>query len=215
MAPPSKPQFAKSFLLLILLCGIIGGVFWGIIALLKSLPESLTTAVVTGGFALFVSTLTVVLARRNERRKELDCLYRDKKIEVYDEFLKRMFGIFQGESSGTASQSDLVTFMREHHRKLILWSGPKALHEFAEWMTQCRTDAAAAHTLIQMETFFLALREDLGHDNRGLVKGDLISLLLRNHKLFMIEYLRNPAVSLNDIAAIEKQLESGTPGSEN
>jgi hypothetical protein len=208
MQRSSKSSFGKAALALLLLLAVIVAVDWGIMALLRALPDGLTGAVVTGGLAIFASTLTVVLARHHERQKELDSLYRDKKIEIYDEFLKRMFALFTCDSSSEASNEDLVSFMREHHRKLVLWSGPKALHEFARWMTQCRTDAASARTLVQMEDFFLALREDLGHENKGLERGDLISLMLRNHQLFMSEYARNPDVSLHDIAELEKKMEA-------
>lgn len=206
MKSSSPTSIGKAVVAFAFLGGLVLVFGWGFVSLLRLLPAGLTTAVVTGGLAVFASTLTVVLAKHHDRRKELDSLYRDKKIEIYDDFLRRMFILFTGDEDGKREDQDFVAFLREHHRKLILWSGPKALHEFSRWMTQCKTDSSSAKTLLQMEDFFLALRQDLGHDNKGIERGDLIALMLRNHQLFLSEVAKNPNVSMNDIATLEKKL---------
>ncbi len=76
-----------------------------------------------------------MIGRYYERRKELDALYRDKKTEIYDEFLKEFFGLFfsAGEAKSETTEKDLVPFLREFTRKLVLWSGPEVIEAFVAW----------------------------------------------------------------------------------
>ena len=56
--------------------------------------EELAAALVAGVVTILVATATVMIGRYYERKKELDALYRDKKTEIYDEFLKELFDLF-------------------------------------------------------------------------------------------------------------------------
>lgn len=60
--------------------------------------------------------------------------------------------------------------------------------------------------MIKMMAFFLALREDLGHSNRGIKHNHMARFLLRNPDLFMEQYRKNPNVTFEEIAAIEEKM---------
>ena len=60
--------------------------------------------------------------------------------------------------------------------------------------------------MIKMVDFFLALREDLGHSNKGIDHSHMVRFLLQNSDLFMEEYRKNPSVTFEEIAAREQQL---------
>lgn len=59
---------------------------------------------------VFVSTLTVVVGRYFERKREFDALYRDKKVEIYDEFLQKSFALLHGTSASQAQSDPLLAF---------------------------------------------------------------------------------------------------------
>jgi hypothetical protein len=60
--------------------------------------------------------------------------------------------------------------------------------------------------MIKMMDFFLALRKDLGHSNRGIKQDHLVRFMLRNSDLFMKMYAENPEVTFAEIAQIEERL---------
>ena len=82
---------------LAILLALAGGAGWLIYAFfryLSAVPKELAAALVAAGATVLVATFTVMLGRYFERKKELDALYRDKKIEIYDEFLKEFFNLY-------------------------------------------------------------------------------------------------------------------------
>ena len=135
-------EITKKFALLIFALAIVAFVVWflhwfisGFSDYLTAVPKELGAALIAGIAAVAVSTLTVMVGRYFERKKELDALYRDKKMEIYDEFLKKFFDLFfsNSESNPTTKTDDLVPFLREFIRKLILWSGPEPIAAFLAW----------------------------------------------------------------------------------
>ena len=180
---------------------VCGGLIWLGIWAISQVPSTLTTAVVTGGIAILGSTLAVVIGKNYERKREIEAAFRQRKIEVYDEFFERLFGLFHQ----TGEQEDLVAYMREHQRRLILWSGDKAIHEYANMMRAFRGGAETARGMLALEKYFLAVREDLGHSNAGVKRGDLISFIMTNGDLLMQFYDENPETAFQRLVELERQ----------
>ena len=172
---------------------------------LSSIPKELAAALVAGTVTVFVATLTIVVGKYFERRKELDALYRDKKTEIYDEFFKKFFKIFH--SGGKDGRDDLVEYLREFSRKTLLWSSPEVVEKFMAWNTLAATGKVDAKMIFSIEDFLLAIRRDLRHSNRGFRKGFFARMILKNGDLFLQMVAKNPNVSLDDLIAIEKELD--------
>lgn len=64
--------------------------------------------------------------------------------------------------------------------------------------------------MIKMMDFFLALRKDLGHSNRGIKHDHLVRFMLRNSDLFMKMYANNPEVTFEEITQIEERLKKSS-----
>jgi hypothetical protein len=173
----------------------------------SAVPKELGAALVAAAATVLVATLTVVLGRYYERKKERDALYRDKKTEIYDEFLKEFFPVLYGETRD--SQADLVAFLREFTRKLILWSGPEVIEAFAAWKDHLAKGKPDAQSIFLTEAFLLAIRKDLRHLNAGIRKGFFARLFLKEGALFLEIAKRNPHVTLEELAEIERRLHAG------
>jgi hypothetical protein len=179
--------------------------FFGYISVI---PKEIAAALIAGTATVLVATLTVVVAKYFERKRELDALHREKKTEIYDEFLKGFFDTyFSGaEDSPTQSPEDLVRFMREFMRKLLLWSGPEPIAAFVRWKDHLSKGKPDAQSLFLTEQFILAIRKDLRHSNEGIAKGFFAKLVLKNSELFLAMAEKNPNISFDDLAEIEKKL---------
>lgn len=190
---------------------ILGGVGWLIFWLLQTLLQSLASAdanviaaVVAGSATVLASTLAVVLSRYFQAKKERESAHRDRKIELYDEFMAKLFELFL-EDNPEESQEDLIPFLREIQRKLILWSGPETIKTYAIWHKQLTTSVPTAQHLIKLIDFFFALRKDLGHSNKGLEHRHMVRFLLRNSEKFMREYEKDPNVTFQQLAELEEK----------
>lgn len=199
---------------LLLGLAFLGGATWAIVSTVRAfagyvsaIPKELGAPIIAGVATVLVATLTVVIGKYFERKKELDALYREKKTEVYDEFLKKFFEVFFSGGAST-DENDLVPFLREFSRKLVLWSGPEVIEAFVAWKDHLAKGSADAKSIFLTEAFLLALRTDLRHSNKGIRRGLFARMFLKNSELFLLLSTKNPNMKLEDLAALEKLLAS-------
>ena len=202
-----------------LLIAVVGGAGWLIYQFfqyISAVPKELGAALVAAPTTIIVATATVMIGRYYERRKELDALYRDKKTEIYDEFLNEFFGLFfdAGEVRAESTEKDLVSFLREFTRKLILWSGPEVIEAFVAWKDHLGKGTPDAQSIFLTEAFLRAIRNDLRHSNSGLRRGFFAKLFLKEGNLFLALAAKNPNVTLAALAEIEKVKASKETASE-
>jgi hypothetical protein len=194
---------------LTILAAALGGVGWAIYAFFQyitAVPKELSAALITAAATVLVATSTVMIGRYFERKKELDALYRDKKTEIYDEFLKEFFTIFfnAGEEGSGEAEKNLVPFLRDFTRKLVLWSGPNVIEAFVAWKDHLAKGAPDAQSIFLTEALLRSIREDLRHSNRNLRRGFFARIFLREGALFLAMADKDPNVTLDALSAMEK-----------
>jgi hypothetical protein len=62
---------------------------------LKELNSDLSIALVAGAATILAATITVMLGRHYERKRDIEAHFRTERIKIYDDFLKELFKIFQ------------------------------------------------------------------------------------------------------------------------
>ena len=198
----------KSYL--ILGFALIGGSGYGayklivtIWAQLLSLDKQLSVALLTAFTTVIVATLTVMLGRYLERKKESESHFRASKIQMYDEFLAAYFKLFAGEND---TDIDLVSFLREWQRKMIVWGGAPVLVAYIAWTQHLRKGKLDAQTLFLMDEFFRAMRKDIGLSNSGLEKGVFSHFILRHSEFFLRMAKQNPSITLSELSEKEKEV---------
>lgn len=196
---------------LALLIGFVWGAYWLLSQIwgqFKSLDSKVALAAITAFTTVTISTLTVVLGKYYERKKDIEAHYREKKTEIYDEFLKEFFKVFysEHEKEDETEQKSLVDFLREWQRKMVLWGGQDVLVKYIKWVTHLKKGNPDADSIFLMEDFFREIRKDLGHKNNKLEKGTFAHLILQNAELFLQMAKSNPKVTLADLAEAEKAL---------
>jgi hypothetical protein len=192
---------------------LIAAVGWGTYEIVTvafhaftSLDTKVAVTILAGSMTVLASTVTIVVSRHYQVKQEQEIAHRDKKIELYDSFLKKLFEMFFEHNGGDPHDEDLVPFLRENQRKILLWSGPKAIKAYASWHREISKPPPRATQVIKTIDLFFALREDLGHSNKGVDHSELVRFILRNSDLFMQEYRKNPNVTMAEIAILEKRL---------
>lgn len=197
----------RSALSILVALAVVGGSIWllyaGIRAVwveLVAVNPQLAVAVVAAATTLIASTATVMLGRYYERKKEVEAHFRAEKIKIYDEFLDELFKVFH--SAGDSSD-DMVKFLREWQRKLVLWGGSNVLGAYFKWMNRLKS-VPDAQTVFLMDEFFRALRADIGQNSNGLARGAFAHLVLRHGEFFMQEAKKNPNITLEELSKLEK-----------
>lgn len=186
------------------------GVYWLVIEIwsqIKLLDPEVSVGIFTAATTIIVATLTVVVGKQIERKKDIEAHYREKKTEIYDEFLCEFFKFFNlNDEEDVSENSDIVVFLREWQRKMILWGGQSVVLKYIAWMAHLKNGDPDAKTVFLMEDFFLEIRRDLGHKNNRLAKGTFAHLILKNPDLFMAMAKDNPNITLEEVGKAEARL---------
>ena len=185
----------------------LAGIWGAFVGLDKQVAVSVLTACTT----IFVATLTVMLGRHLERKREIESHFRNQKIEMYDNMLQELFKVFTANSDENDDSSDdnsdkLVEFLIEWQRKMVLWGGAPVLSAYLKWKQHLSKAKPDAKSFFLMDEFFRAMRKDIGLGNSGLAKGAFAHLILKNGELFLQEAKKNPNITLEELAEIERRL---------
>lgn len=171
-----------------------------------TLQPVVSASLVAGVATILGATTTVMVGRYFERKRELEALYREKKMPIYAGFLKEIFSQFQNGEREDASgpESDMVKVLREWQLQLVLWGGPGVVNAYLNWKDELQR-GATARSVFATDRLILAIRAELGNENSGLSKGLFAQMILRHSNLFLKMAKENPGVLLSDVAEEEKR----------
>lgn len=202
----------RNIIFAVLGIGLISLLGWSIFWVIRTvwrqflqLDATLAVGIITASTTVLVATLTVVLGRYFERKKEVAAHFRASKIEMYDAFLKEFFTVF-GPGSDDPTAINLTPFLREWQRKMIVWGGSRVLTAYIKWKDHLVRGTPDATTLFLMEDFFREIRRDIGLSNSGLRKGLFFHFILKSPELFLAMARQNPGVTFEELVAREKEL---------
>lgn len=208
--------FKKTFALLFGLA-VLGGVLYASYWLLKSaarfiksLDASVSGDVITMSGAIMVAAISVVLGQYLKSSYEIRADLRERKIEVYDEFLRELFNRLTSNSDkdddGEEVDEELVKFLQNWQRKMVLRGGDKVLLSYIDWKQ--KLSGADADSVFSTDDLIKSIRKDIGHSNKGLGLGFFTHFWLRHSTLFLAAAKNNPKITLAELAELEAQLES-------
>src|SRR6185312_6274326 len=153
------PPRRKLLLSVLLIVGFGIGMVWLAVAIVRSgwhaavANPTIAIAAISAIATVFTATVTVMLGRYFERKKEIEAHFRADKIKIYDAFLSEFFSTFQSAGEGK-EDTDLVDFFREWQRKVVLWGGSEVLRAYIKWMAHLKNGKPDAQTVFLMDEFF-------------------------------------------------------------
>jgi hypothetical protein len=157
-------------------CGlllILVRIFARLAALNPNVSAALITALAAGA--------TVLYTQAANRRKDIAEAHRPAKAAVYRRFMDLASEILTAQNSRDGNpgfRGDLKKDFVEMTSELIIWGSPDVLRKFAAWRLAANVGGPAV--LLATDDFMQAMRQDLGNSNRGLRRGDVLKLYLRD-----------------------------------
>jgi hypothetical protein len=176
----------------------------GIWSALVDVNPTLAVGVIAATSTVMGATITVMLGRYLERKRDIEAHFRTTKISIYDEFLAELFKLFHSDSA--TRTEELTEFLRGWQRKVILYGGPGVLISYFKWLNHLKSRNPDVATIFLMDEFFRALRTDIGQSSRGLQRGAFANMILRHADLFLEQAAKNPSITLAELAKMEKGL---------
>ena len=154
----------------------------GIGDFLSNINPNVAASLIAAAVALFGYAYN----QRRAQLRELADAHRPEKMEVYNHFLFIVrFLQYSVTGEGVPKKRtekenrDLLMHFREFTRGLIEWGSPMVIKQWMEFR-RLVTPKGSRELLFAMDDMLRAIRRDLGLSNRGLARGDLVRLLLKD-----------------------------------
>lgn len=182
----------KNILNSILGLGLIGAIIYGTFKTLVwiyneilSVDPRVSAALITGLIAIIGTTLSITIPRHFEKKKEIEQHLRERKSETYKELVELLFRILMGSKMGeTLSEKEIIKRMSKITENLILWGSEDVIMSYKAYRTyfldRKSGDTFTLESIDIMEGLMLSIRKDMGHKNKNLQQGDILSLFIND-----------------------------------
>jgi hypothetical protein len=171
--------------MLLVLVGLIVGGAWGAWKVITIPSPQVAATIVAGVVTVLVSVFSVLWSKRVERQREIEQEQRQQKIPVYEEFIAFLFRILLADKLGEqkVTEQEMMKFVSGFAQKIMIWGSDDVLHRYAVFRRM--GSATGLETVVAVESLLFAIRADVGHRNKNLKTGDLLSIFVNDIESFL------------------------------
>lgn len=168
---------------IVLIClGFIGLIGWGFTAVILNGEVSSIATLVGAVLVAMASIITILVTKSKDRQlkyMEMQNKYKEKVYtEIINTFATETIKIKDPDERGRyLSSQEFMSKFYSINEKLILWASPKVIRAYGR-IRQKQTDPL--HTLLVFEDIYLAMREDVGIDNKELKPTNVMSIFIND-----------------------------------
>ena len=177
---------------------------WAVTDVLPNLNPNVSAALVVG----IIATGTTLWAKRVENRHAIETQFREEKLKLFVQF-RDHFDRLSGPTPPSSNQT--VKFLKGMKTKVLFWSNPKLVNQFASLMSgfgSMETVGDLVDAGRKLGECYLAMRKDLGLSNRGLSAETLgINMMMRHPDLALKMAKEKPGTTIDEMVRMEKELE--------
>src|SRR6185437_4330736 len=188
MANPTnkKPSAGENIGFLVMFFFIAGGLWLAIKEFVLVSPQ-VAAATVAGTATVLVSVFSVLWSKRVERQKEIEQEQRRQKIPVYEDFIKFIFRLLMAEKLGEPKLTDqeMTRTVNDFAQTIMVWGSDDVLRKYA--LFRRSGPAGGAEMAAAVESLLYAIRADIGHENKNLKTGELLSVFINDTEGFLAE----------------------------
>lgn len=182
-----------SILLLILFLGAFGFALYYIlkhfIELFATLNKEIAAGIIAASGTVLVSVISVIAGKQLEKKREIENQHRTQKIEIYEYFMEKWFELLLKHKKSQVNQKmakafndESKKFFEKFSRELILWGNHNVIKQYGILKNSGTDydpqDPDKTPILLVFEKVLFAIRKDIGHSNKNLKPGDLITLFV-------------------------------------
>ncbi|WP_350343973.1 hypothetical protein PRVXT_000338 [Proteinivorax tanatarense] len=151
----------------------------------KGLQKEVAAAIVAAVATILVSVFSIVIAKLFERKRAIEQELREKKIPMYEEFIKFWFKVLMSEKTEAKqlSEKNMVVFFSEFTEKLMVWGSDEVVKKWSNYRRLYVSDklkSDSVNAMFEFERLLMAIRKDMGHKNKDIKKGELLGLFIND-----------------------------------
>lgn len=179
--------------------GLIALVSWGLfkvviyfIELFSELSNAVAASIIAAIGTVLISVISVITTKYFDKKREIRKEHREKKIPVYEELISFMLKVILSKNIGKKppNEHEITIFLMKFTEKIIIWGSDDVLKSYQFFReelikTQQSSDKTSlTNVIFNFENLILEIRKDLGHKNKDIDKGDILSLFVNDIKAY-------------------------------
>ncbi|PKF76463.1 hypothetical protein CW749_26900 [Vibrio sp. vnigr-6D03] len=123
-----------------------------------------------------------LILQRHVREREIEEAHRQKKVEIYNDFLKLVSAFMQGTNASNKkkmpNQQKILDEFEKFQNGILLWGGPKVIQAFLDYRKNSGEEQDSLTIFRHVDALYKSLREDIGLSNSGLENLELVQMYL-------------------------------------
>ena len=148
-----------------------------------------TSKIVTGGsITILVAIVSSAFTKYYEQKNAIQADLRERKTPIYESFIKfTLDTMFSATKNPQGIEEKAFDFFAEFTPSLALWGTDevvKAYLSFRRFSTSEEYKNQPTRILIELENVVLAMRKDLGHKNKEINSGDILTMFITDPESF-------------------------------
>lgn len=172
-------------LVVVLGLAILVYLIYGAWHIFVGLQKEVAASLITASAAVLVSLVSILGARYFEANRERAQRLREKKVDLYEEFVRFMLGeFFLGGADQEAKNEKLKEYFPKMTAGFVSWADDEVMVRWSQFRSGLANQPTGQPTglgpMLAFEKVLLAIRKDLGHLNRGLQPGDLLRFFIND-----------------------------------
>ncbi len=180
----------------VVLIVIAGAAYWLLSWLAEvfgALNPTVAVGIIAASATVLVSVISVLLSKRLEHQTSIQKEIRERKVPVYEKLIGFIFRVFKGiKENKPITEQEMLDFMMEFTQNIIVWGSDEVIDAFHKFRVASMS-GEQANILFIVEDILLAIRKDLGHKNKNLIRGKILSLFVND----IDKYIKAPNMALN------------------
>jgi hypothetical protein len=179
-----KEKFSIAFGLLLL--GGVGYLIYKVatwlVAILPNIEPTVGAAMVAAAATVVSSVFIASYNSRKARERVAFQAHREKKAEIYNEFMEMVVEIMrktkEGKEGSEVLPDNVVEFFYRFTSKVTVYGGPGVVRAFGKWRSASTESQNPNDSLLVMDSLFREMRADLGESNTGINQYELLGLFI-------------------------------------
>ena len=184
MATQNSQSKWQAFLGFVLLALVLLSGYWVVTSIWRALSATpavgaAIAAATLGGLATIIGHFIV---KHLERKAAVVAQLREKKIPVYEDIIRLMFGIAFGGKGGRKqlNEQEMIKATTDITEKLTIWGSDEMVREFHGFRMSALNQPSGYETLGRVANLMLAVRKDLGHENKNIGRREILGLFIND-----------------------------------
>ncbi len=176
----SKKEIALGIVGLLVIVGFAYWLLSWISGVFSALNPTVAVGILAASATILVSVTSALLSKRLEYQASIRKEIRERKVPVYEKLIGFIFRVFKGvKENKPVTEQEMLDFMMGFTQNIIVWGSDEVIDKFQKFRV-ASTSGEQANILFIIEDILLAIRKDLGHKNKDLTKGKILSLFVND-----------------------------------